>query len=142
MFQLNHNYLTRSSSSYINAIVLSCKVEELWIDDNETVGGNEKLYTHPSFMLTKFYMNNTSLSSTTARALFTALKDTNKLKIHFIIKISVEDAALAINQLLEKLQWMSGNPISGEAIIAIIEVLQGNSTLQELNICSQLPSNN
>jgi len=47
------------------------------------LGESEELYTmltHPSSMLTKLYIDNTSLSSVAVRPLFTAVKDTNKLK--------------------------------------------------------------
>ena len=100
-------------SSFISDIVLSCKVEMLRINHNRTIGESEELYTmltHPSSMLTRLHMDNTSLSSIAARTLFTAVKDTNKLKVlnisyNVITDDVAEDIAtsLATNKSLVKL---------------------------------------
>ena len=48
---LRHNGLTKSSSSLVRDIILSCKVEKLILNDNDTIGENGELYTmltHPS----------------------------------------------------------------------------------------------
>ena len=127
---LNYNFLTSSSSSFISDIVLSCKVKVLGISHNHTIGESEELYTmltHPSSMLTTLYMNNTSLSSIAARTLFTAVKDSNKLKELDIRHNSITDdmaecitTALTTNKSLVKL-WMTDNPISEEAIVTSLE---------------------
>ena len=147
---LTNNGLTSSSSSFISDIVLSCKVEQLWISGNLTIGESEELYTmltHPSSMLTGLNMINTSLSSIAVRTLFTAVKDTNKLKelcINYNAIITddvVEDIAtsLATNKSLVKL-GMNGNPISGEAITRILQALRGNNTIQLLYVPSYPPA--
>ena len=147
---LSDNDLTRSSSSFISDIVLSCKVERLWIYSNHTIGESGELYTmltHPSSMLTKLDMYSASLSSVAARTLFTAVKDNNKLKILRIecgtITDDVADAiitALTINKSLEEL-YIYGNAISGETIVAILQALRGNNdTLKELRVSSYAPA--
>ena len=146
---LINNGLTSSSSSFISDIVLSCKVEVLLISRNYTIGESEELYnmlTHPSSMLKILDMDNTSLSSIAVRTLFTAVKDTNKLKelsisLNNITDDVVEDIAtsLATNKSLVKL-WMRGNPISGEAITRIVQALRGNNTIQVLSVPSYPPA--
>ena len=139
---LRNNGLTNSSSSFVSDIVLSCKVEGLVISNNHTIGESEELYTmltHPSSMLTTLYMDYTSLSSIAARTLFTAVKDTNKLKELFIIHNAITDdvaddfTLLTTNKSLVEL-WMSGNPISGEAMIRCLQALRGNNTIQVLYV--------
>ena len=138
---LGYNGLTKSSSPYISDIVLSCKVGE--ISGNHTVGESRELYTmltHPSTQLALLNMRDTLLSSIGAKLLFTALKDAKKLKGLTINNNTVTDDAvddiarvLTMNKSLLEL-WMWGNPISGEAIIIIIQALKENDTLQELYI--------
>jgi len=146
---LSNNGLTISSSSLISDIVLNCKAEELMISDNHTIGESGELYTmltHPSSMLTELYIYNTSLSSIAARALFTAVKDTNKLKELNISHNAITDdvaedttTLLATNKSLVEL-WMSGNPISREAMLTIVQALRGNTTLQRLYVPSYPPA--
>ena len=146
---LYNNGLTSSSSSFISDIVLSCKVEVLSISSNHTIGESEELYTmltHPSSMLTRLYMNYTSLSSIAVRTLFTAVKDTNKLKELYINNNAITDdvaediaTSLATNKSLVAL-WMRYNPISGEAITRILQALRGNNTIQLLNVPSYPPA--
>jgi len=148
---LSDNGLTTSSSSLISDIVLNCKVEELGIDGNHTIGESEEFYTmstHPSSMLTVLYMMDTSSSTIAARTLFTAVKDTNKLKVLDIsINAITDDVAedittlLATNKSLERL-GMSGNPISGEAMVTILQGLRDNNTLQVLHVPSYPPAIN
>ena len=91
---LDLNGLTSSSSSFTSDIVLNCKVEVLVISGNHTIGESEELYTmltHPSSMLTRLIMFNTSLSSIAARTLFTVVKDTNKLKVLYISFNAITD---------------------------------------------------
>jgi len=146
---LRDNGLTTSSSSFIRDIVLNCKVEELGISYNHTIGESGELYTmltHPSSMLTELYMWDTSLSSIAARTLFTAVKDTNKLmRLNINNNAITDDVAedittlLATNKSLVKL-WMSDNPISGEAMLTIVQALRGNTTLQWLRVPSYPPA--
>ena len=140
---LGYNGLTRSSSSNISDIVLSCKVQEVLVSGNHTVGESRQLYTmltHPSTQLALLNMRDTLLSSIGAKLLFTALKDAKKLKGLTINNNAITDnavdniaTALTMNKSLLEL-WMWGNPISGEAIIIIIQALKKNDTLQELYI--------
>ncbi|XP_065918941.1 protein NLRC5-like [Dysidea avara] len=145
---LMDNGLTNSSSSFVSDIVLSCKVEVLWISGNDTIGESEELYTmltHPSSMLTRLIMNNTSLSSIAARTLFTAVKDTNKLKELDISYNAITDDVADVFTLLTTnkslvVLWMSGNPISREAMTRSLQALRGNNTLQELYVPSYPPA--
>ena len=147
-FRLNSNGLTSSSSSFISDIVLRCKVEVLDISRNHAIGESEELYTmltHPSSMLTILYMSHISLSFIAARTLFTAVKDTNKLKELYISNNAITDdvaedvsALLTTNKSLLRLRiW--GNRISGEAILSILQALRSNSTLQELAVSDYPP---
>jgi len=146
---LYNNGLTTSSSSLISDIVLNCKVEVLSINGNHTIGESGELYTmltHPSSMLTRLYMMDTSLSSIAARTLFTAVKDTNKLECLNINNNAITDdvaeditTLLAINKSLEVL-WMFGNPISEEAMVTILQALRDNNTLQWLQVPSYPPA--
>jgi len=111
---LDDNGLTRLSSRIISDIVLSCKVEVLWINGNKTIGETEDIYTmltHPSSMLTELEMNETSLSSIAAKALFTAVKYTKRLKELYISDNAITEAAaeditkaLATNKSLIRLE--------------------------------------
>ena len=140
---LNYNSLTRSSSSFISDIVLSCKIEDLSIYGNHTIGESPKLYTmltDPCSKLAILYMIDITLSSFAAEMLFTAVKDSNSLKCLYINhNIITDDAvtqiatALATNKSLETL-WMYGNPISGEGILTILKALGISSTLQWLSV--------
>ena len=142
------NGLTNSSSSFVSDIALSCKVEVLSISHNHTIGESEELYTmltHPSSMLTGLYMSYISLSFIAARTLFTAVKDTNKLKVLDISHNAITDdvaediTLLTTNKSLVGLV-MRGNPISGEAMTRCLQALRGNNTIQELHVPSYPPA--
>ena len=146
---LFNNSLTSSSSSFVSDIVLSCKVEVLVISGNHKIGENKELYTmltHPSSMLTKLIMGNTSLSSIAARTLFTAVKDTNQLEwLNISDNDITDDVADDITLLLTTSKslvrlWMNANPISGEAMIRSLQALRGNNTIQELIVPSYPPA--
>ncbi|XP_065918721.1 nucleotide-binding oligomerization domain-containing protein 1-like [Dysidea avara] len=142
---LYDNDLTKSSSSFISDIVLSCKVEVLSISGNSTIGEGGKLYTmltHPSSMLTGLAMDDSSLSSIAARTLFTAVKYSNKLKVLYTNHTGITDdvaeeitTAITTNKSLVRLR-MWDNPISGETTVTILQALRGNMTLQELVVPS------
>jgi len=146
---LSDNCLTGYSSSFTSDIVLSCKVKELRIIGNRTVGENEELYTmltHPSSVLTLLNMNNTSLTSNAAKTLFNAVKDSKRLQVLWINYNTVTDdvaddisVALAVNKSLVEL-WIHGNQISGEAILSILQLLRKNDTLQLLVVPSYSPA--
>ena len=138
---LRSNGLTESSSSAISDITISCRVKELHISNNKTVGEDERLYSiisDPSSMLEKLFMRDTTLSSNAAIKLFAALSDSKKLWILDITNNNITDEAYdAITMAMKKNTslvelYMQGNPISGECAQLIVEALQHNNTLQLL----------
>ena len=141
LLQLSLNGLTTQSSSLIIDITLKCKVKQLVIPDNHTIGDNEQLYSilsSPSTMLELLFMDNTKLSTRGAIALFTALKDNNKLKELYITFNDITDdacdaitAGLEKNNCLVKL-YMYNNPLTSEAIVNIVNSLKVNNTLAVL----------
>ena len=87
LLELTYNGLTTQSSSLISDITVKCKVKTLVITGNDTIGDNKQLYSilsSPSTMLEEPWINYTKLSTRAAIALFTALKDNNKLKWLYI----------------------------------------------------------
>ena len=138
---LRYNGFTRSSSSSINDLIIHCRVEELNITGNDTIGEDPAFYnmlTHPSSRLVTLDMWGTSLSSPSAITLFTALSKGNKLKGISIGNNLITDEACEViattmknNTSLVKL-WVWGNKISGEAAQRLVQVLNNNDTLQEL----------
>ena len=140
---LEYNGLTTQSSSLISDIVVTCEVKVLWIDHNYTIGENEQLYSilsNPSTMLEELYMWDTKLSSRAVIALFTALKDNNKLKVLYIVHNAItDDACAAITTALERNScldtlYMCDNPLTGEAIVNIVNGLKVNNTLELLRL--------
>ena len=139
---LDSNGLTTQSSSLISDITVKCKVKMLWIAGNDTIGEDEQLYSmlsSPSTMLEGLHMNNTQLSSRAAIALFTAVKDNNKLKELYIEHNAITDdacdaitTALKSNSCLVEL-CMSSNPLTGEAV-NIVNALKVNNTLELLGL--------
>ena len=140
---LGYNGLTTQSSSLINDITVKCKVQKLWINDNHTIGENEQLYSMLSnsfTMLERLDMHNTQLSSRSAIALFTAVKDNNKLKNLIINNNAITNdacdtitTALKSNNCLVTLS-MYGNPLTGQAIVTIVNALKANNTLALLGL--------
>ena len=137
---LGYNALTTQSSSLIRDITMKCKVKRLWITGNVTIGDNEQLYSilsSPSTMLEGLWMYATKLSTRGAIALFTALKDNNKLKVLDIAFNAItDDACDAITAGLENnclvALYMWSNPLTGEAIVNIVNSLKVNNTLAAL----------
>ena len=140
---LTNNGLTTQSSSLISELTVKCKVKELWIAGNDTIGEDQQLYsmlTNPSSVLETLNMMGTQLSSRAATDLFTAVKDNNKLKELYINDNAITDdtcdaitTALKSNSCLVKLS-MYTNPLSSEAILNIIQCLKVNDTLQLLGL--------
>ena len=139
--RLNYNGLTTQSSSLIIDITVKCKVKVLVIDSNHTIGEDEQLYSmlsSPSTMLEGLNMINTQLSSRAAIALFTAVKDNNKLKrLHIGYNAITDDACDAITTALERNSClvtliMHDNPLTDEAIVNIVNALKVNNTLEVL----------
>ena len=139
--RLSYNGLTTQSSSLISDIVVTCEVKVLRINGNDTIGENEQLYSilsNPYTMLEELHMWGTKLSSRAAIALFTALKDNNKLKGLGIADNAItDDACAAITTALERNSClvtliMYDNPLTGEAIVNIVNGLKVNNTLEVL----------
>ena len=139
--QLHYNGLTTQSSYLISDITVTCEVKMLEINGNYTIGENEQLYsmlTNPSTMLEELHMYNTKLSSRAAIALFTAVKDNNKLKkLHIAFNAITDDACAAISTALERNSClvtllMYSNPPTNEAIVNIVSGLKVNNTLELL----------
>ena len=83
MLWLHYNGLTVQSSSMISEFTVKCKVKNLDISANYTIGEDQQLYsilTDPSNVLKKLDIWAARLSSGATIALFTALKENNKLK--------------------------------------------------------------
>ena len=143
--QLVHNGVTRRSSSLLSELTVKCKVKILAIGGNDTIGDDQQLYsmlTNPSTELEVLYMTNASLTSRGAIALFTVVKENNKLKELSIMGNAITDdvcdvitTALQRNScLVELIMW--GNRLSGEAMINIVQCLEVNNTIQLLGLPS------
>ena len=141
---LQSNGLTESSSSAISDITISCRVKNLVISNNKTVGEDEMLYSiisNPSSVLEELNMWYTKLSSNAAIKLFAALSDSKKLRILNISHNDITDEAcdaitmaMKKNTLLVRLA-MDDNPISREcATQFLVEALHHNNTLQALEL--------
>ena len=138
---LTSNDLTESSSSAISDITINCGVKELRINDNKTIGEDDRLFSiisDSSSMLEKLYMYSTKLSSRAAIKLFTALSESERLRILMVHNNDITDEAcdaiimaLKKNTSLVELR-MDGNPINGECAQLIVQALQHNNTLQKL----------
>ena len=140
---LDYNGLTTRSSSLISDITVKCKVKELLINDNETIGEDEQFYSmlsNPCTMLEELHMYNIQLSSRAAIALFTMVKNNNKLKMLYIDYNAItDDACATITTALEKNSClvrlsMWGNPLTGEAIVNTVNALNVNNTLEQLRL--------
>ena len=140
---LNSNSLTEFSSTAISDITINCRVKELRISDNSTIGKDEWLssvISDPSSMLEVLHMYSTKLSSNVAVKIFTALSKHNTLRILRIHNNDITDEAcdaivmaMKKNTSLVELR-MDGNPISGECAQLIVEAIKHNNTLQLLSL--------
>ena len=126
---LTLNGLTTSSSSSIKDLVIHCRVEELNISGNDTIGEDPALYNMlslPSSRLVTLDMRWTSLSSSSAIILFTALAKRNKLQRLYISHNLITDEACdviattmhMVDTSLVQL-WMGDNKISAEAALQL-----------------------
>ena len=113
----------------------------LAISHNYTVGEDCALYemlTHPSSRLIKLHMFDTSLSTSNAIFLLTAIMRVNQMQLlHIDFNRITDDACDVItagikeNTSLVEL-WMWGNNISGEAAVRLMQALCFNNTLEKL----------
>ena len=140
---LDSNGLTSSSSSLISDIVISCKVEVLWIDGNKVVGeddGFHNMFSDPTSVLEYLHMADAKLSTIGAIKLFSSLAIGNKLKILWITSNEIADeAAPVISQTLRHntsliMLKMGGNMFTEKSAELIVSALQFNDTLQELGL--------
>lgn len=140
---LDYNGLTTQSSSLISDITVKCKVKVLVIGGNQTIGEDEQLYSmlsSPSTMLEELNMWGTQLSSSAAIALFTTVKDNNKLKgLHIDYNAITDDACDAITTALKSNNCLAtlsliNNPLTGEAMINIVNALKVNTALELLGL--------
>ena len=146
--ELSENGVTRRSSSLLSELTVKCKVKRLDIDCNDTIGEDQQLYsmlTNPSTELEILHMGATSLSNRGAIALFTAVKENNKLKeLNIMSNAITDDACDVITTVLQRNSclvelYMYGNLLSSEAIINIVRCLEVNNTIQVLGlpVCPQ-----
>ena len=140
---LSDNKLTRSSSSSISDLTIHCRVEELDISGNETIGEDPALYnmlSHPSSRLVMLYMAVTNLTTPSSIVLFTALAKGGKLKQLDISCNDITDEAcdviaisLNMNGSLLQLKMTDVN-ISAEAAQRLVGALYNSDTLELLQI--------
>ena len=138
---LGYNGLTQSSSTAISNITLGCRVKELVIDNNESIGENDQLYSiiyDASSMLEELFIYSNKLSVRAAIKLFTGLTENKKLRVLLIGNNYITDEAgdsivmaLQKNTSLVRL-WLNHNPISGLCAQCIVQALHNNHTLQQL----------
>ena len=141
VLDLDSNDLTAVSSSAISDLTINCRVKKLDISRSNIDGDDYTLYriiTDPSSVVEVLCMKFTTLSSSGAIKLFTALSEAKKLRILWITNNNINDEACnAITMAMKKntslVQLMIGcNPISEECAQLIVQALQYNNTLQEL----------
>ena len=145
---LDCNGITSSSLSLVSEIVISCKVEMLWIDSNDIIGEDDSFYTmlsNDSSVLETLHIADAKISSKGAIKLFSSLAIGNKLKTLWITSNEISDEACSIicetlksNTSLTTLK-MGGNSFSEESTQLIVNSLQHNDTLNELGLpeCSE-----
>ena len=136
---LQCNGLTQSSASSISDLAIHCKVEELVINGNHTIGENCALYnmlSHSS--LNKLHLRDISLSTNFTKVLFTKLLENNTLQCLEISNNPITDdasntiaTAMKENTSLVEL-WMWGTKISATAAEQFVDVLVNNDNLERL----------
>ena len=143
LFWLYDNDLSSSSDGCLADIVINCRVEELDISYNKTIGQTEEFFrtilSSPSLLKT-LHIRDIYLSSRSVIMIFTLLKEKKtKLKVlHMADNDITEDACdiiaetLKVNSTLEYLD-IHGNDISKEALQLI---MKHNNTLTELLVPS------
>ena len=120
---------TKINSTKITNLIYFWKSTKIYSLENSLPNALEQLYMHY-----------TRLSSRAAIALFTALKDNDKLKVlnvHY--NVITDDACDAIITVLERNNSLVSlglyhNPLSIEATMNIVQCLEGNNTLQVLGL--------
>ena len=140
---LRCNGLRVQSSSLISDIAVKCKVKELDITGNYSIGEDKQLYqmlANPFSTLEKLNMYDTKLSSKGAIELFKALVDNSSLKVLYIHgNYIMDDACDAITIALKRNRClvslnMNDNPLTGKIIVEIVNSLIDNYTLISLSL--------
>ena len=140
---LGFNDLTVHSSSLISELTVKCKVKELVIAGNYSIGEDHRLYSmliNKFTVLEKLHMHNIELTSRAAIALFAALRDNKTLKELEIGDNAIDhDACDAITTMLKVNRYLivlglHDNPLSSEAIVNIVECLKVNNVLRYLSL--------
>ena len=93
---LTDNSLTVQLFSLISKIIVNCKVKDLSIGGNNSIGEDQQLYStlsNPSVLLEQLSIGDTQLSTTAAIDLFTALEYNNILKQLYIAHNNITDDA-------------------------------------------------
>ena len=137
--QLCNNGLTKRSSVLISEITVKCKVKMLDINENDTIGEDQRLYSmltiHSTF-LEGLYLYHTKLSYNGAISLFSSLENNTTIKWLSINYNDVTDAACnAITAAMKKNSYlvtlgMYGNPLTDEGIVNIVKSLLENNRLE------------
>ena len=142
VLELYINDLSSSSDGCLSDIVMNCRVRQLSISYNKTIGQTEEFFPTilSSSSLEILYIHHVNLSSKAAIMIFTALKEKTKLKELIMDDNDITDDACDVIaetlQVNNTLQYLSihGNKISKEALHSILNSLRHNNTLTELRV--------
>lgn len=137
------NALTAQSSFSISEIIVNCKVQQLLISHNYSIGEDCQLYsvlTDPYTTLELLGMDSIKLSSSAAISLFEALEYNNTLKVLYVTNNDfniIDDVSNAITTAIQKNRCLSelhmwGNQITSNAIKDILQALKINDTMELL----------
>ena len=139
------NGLRSSSNSLVKDIVISCRVEVLWISYNDCVGETKDFSTilsNPACVLKTLYLRFNKLSSNAAISLFTELRSATNSQLE-LLEISfnhVDDYACGViavtlksNKSLKRLE-MYNNPITIKGVEKLLQTLHTNTTLRFLGL--------
>ena len=139
------NGLSSSSDSLVKDIVISCKVEVLWISYNDCVGETKHFSTilsNPACMLKTLYLRFNKLSSNAAISIFNELRkaSNSQLKLLEISHNHIDDDACEViaitlksNKSLKRLE-MYNNPITIKGVEKLLQALQTNTTFNFLGL--------
>ena len=135
---ISNNSLTSQSDNVIADIVIHCKTKKLCAMENRIgAEGFDRLLSSSS-VLEELNWDHNHLPSTEAIILFKALRHCNHLKVLEISNNDIDDDAidklsisLRENRILREL-WLTGNPITGQAALSLVQSLKKNTSLHTL----------
>ena len=142
---LRNNDLSSSSDGCLSDIVINCRVRLLLISTNNIIGQTEEFF--PTILSTPsleaLLIAGIKLSSRVAIMIFTALKE-KKTKLKRLVMADnnvTDDACNVIAETLQgnsTIEWLNihGNKISKEALQLILNSLRHNNTLTKLRVPS------